>query len=80
MLVALAESSNPPADSGPVTLSVPLPQERFGEMLGVSRQTATALVGDLVDAGLVRWRYGRVSVLDLGALREAARAGGNSRP
>ena len=80
VLVALAESSNPPADSGPVTLSVPLPQERFGEMLGVSRQTATALVGDLVDAGLVRWRYGRVSVLDLGALREAARAGGNSRP
>jgi len=71
LLVALAEASGARAGDGPVTLAVPLSQERLGEMLGVSRQTATGLVRDLVEAGLIRWRYGRVSVPDLAALREA---------
>ena len=62
------------ADAGPLTLPVPLSQERFGELLGVSRQTAAGLVRDLVDAGLVRWEYGRVSVPDLVALRAAGKA------
>jgi CRP-like cAMP-binding protein len=72
LLVSLAEASGLPAEGGPVTIGVHMPQERLGEMLGVSRQTATALVRDLADAGLIRWNYGRVSVLNLPALRETA--------
>ena len=48
------------------------PQERLGDMLGVSRQTATAVVRCLVRDGLVQWRCGRVTLLDLLRLRARA--------
>jgi len=72
VLLGLAESTGVHPSGAPVTIGLRLPQERLGEMLGVSRQTATTLVRELTQAGVVRWRYGRVTVLDLGALREIA--------
>jgi CRP-like cAMP-binding protein len=72
VLLGLAESTGAHASDTPVTIGVHLPQERLGEMLGVSRQTATALARDLTEAGVLRWHYGRVTVLDLRALREIA--------
>jgi len=75
LLVAFAEAGGLTAGGGPLKLGVRLPQERLGEMLGVSRQTATALVRDLVDTGLIRWSYGRVSVVDLDGLRALAGPG-----
>lgn len=64
LLLALAASNGTRTGSGGLVIGLRLPQERLGEMLGVSRQTATALVGDLVRDGLVHWRYGRVTLLD----------------
>ena len=52
-----------------------LPQERLAELLGTSRQWATSLVRELSKAGLVEWRYGRVTVLDVQALRQLAGRG-----
>lgn len=52
-----------------------LPQERLAELIGTSRQWATSLVRELTQAGLVEWRYGRVTVLDVPALRALAGQG-----
>jgi CRP-like cAMP-binding protein len=51
-------------EAGPVTIDFRLTQERFAEMLGVSRQAATPLLRAFVRDGLLRWRYGRVTLLD----------------
>lgn len=66
------------AANGPVVVSVRMPQERLAEMLGVSRQWATSLVREMTQAGLVEWRYGRVTVLNLAGLRSIAEEGINS--
>lgn len=57
---------------GPVAIELRLSQERLAELLGTSRQWATALVRELSAAGLVEWRYGRATVLDVQALRALA--------
>lgn len=82
LLLALAASSGLRTESGSVVIALRVPQERLGEMLGVSRQTATALVGDLVRDGLVQWRYGRVTLLDPARLQlvHAAAEPGHDRP
>jgi Mn-dependent DtxR family transcriptional regulator len=51
----------------------------MAELLGVSRQWATGLVRDMCRSGLVRWRYGRVTVLDLEGLRAIAEGSVNVR-
>ncbi|MCU0923089.1 MAG: helix-turn-helix domain-containing protein, partial [Burkholderiaceae bacterium] len=58
-----------------VVIGMRLPQERFAEMLGISRQWATLLVREFVAAGLVEWRYGRVTLLDPQALQALAASG-----
>ena len=59
--------------NGAVALPMQLSQERLAEMLGISRQWATGLVREMCDAGLITWRYGRVTVVDLEGLRAIAR-------
>lgn len=52
-----------------------LSQERLAELLGTSRQWATLVVRELSAAGVVEWRYGRVTILDVDALRAVAANG-----
>lgn len=73
-LVGLADGGDAAA-RGAVVIPMRLPLERLAEVLGVSRQWATALVRELTDAGLVEWRYGRITVLDLARLRAIAASG-----
>jgi CRP/FNR family transcriptional regulator, cyclic AMP receptor protein len=80
LLLGLARPVDGPAGDGTAELSVRLPRERLAEMLGVSRQWATQLVHELAKAGLVSWRYGRVTLLDLEALRALASGGVNAPP
>jgi CRP-like cAMP-binding protein len=67
----LSKGSKDGIDSG-LTLDFHLSQERLADMLGISRQWATKVVRELAQAGLVQWRYGRVTVLDVQALRALA--------
>jgi CRP-like cAMP-binding protein len=76
LLLSLTAPGCTRSTAGPVAIGLHLPQERLGEMLGVSRQTATGLVRELVDDGLVHWRYGRVTLLDLPRLQAIAAEGG----
>ena len=68
VLLGLVAKSGKDTGDGPVAIDLRLPQERLAEMLGTSRQWASALVRELSDAGLVEWRYGRVTVLNVKAL------------
>ena len=75
LLLGMLEMGDRPAAPGPVHIELRLPQERLAELLGTSRQWATSLVRELSKAGLVEWRYGRVTVLDVQALRQLAGRG-----
>jgi CRP-like cAMP-binding protein len=79
LLTGLARSSGIAAQGQPVVVEQRLSQEMVAEMLGISRQWASTLVRDLVADGILRWRYGRVTVLDFERLRELAEQGINSR-
>jgi CRP/FNR family transcriptional regulator, cyclic AMP receptor protein len=71
LLLGVAETAGH-RPTAAVEIGLRLPQEQLGKLLGVSRQTAAGLVRDLVRDGLVRWRYGRVTLLDLPRLRALA--------
>lgn len=75
LLLGLLTKGGKDDHDGPVAIELHLPQERLAELLGTSRQWATALVRELSSAGLVAWRYGRVTVLDVHALRSLAARG-----
>jgi CRP-like cAMP-binding protein len=49
-----------------------LTQESLGEMLGVRRQSVSAVAGVLQKAGLIRYRHGQMTVLDRPGLEAAA--------
>jgi CRP-like cAMP-binding protein len=51
---------------------LPLTQEFMAQMLGVQRTSVTLIVGRLQQAGLIKTRRGRVAVIDLEGLRDAA--------
>ena len=74
LLVSLAVSSGESRGKA-VLIGLRLTQDRLAEMLALSRQTTTALLREMTDAGLVEWRYGRATVLDMGRLRDIADAG-----
>jgi CRP/FNR family transcriptional regulator, cyclic AMP receptor protein len=80
LLLGLAQPDDGPMGAGRADLSVRLSRERLAEMLGVSRQWATQLVNELTAAGLVSWRYSRVTLLDLEGLQALASIGVNGRP
>lgn len=50
-----------------------LSQEQLAAMLAISRQTANGVLKDLQARGIVRLTYGEIEILDLEALRTAAR-------
>ena len=75
LLLGMLARNGKDGERGPVPIEVRMPQERLAELLGTSRQWATALVRELSNAGLVEWRYGRVTVLDVQALRSLASRG-----
>jgi CRP-like cAMP-binding protein len=79
LLTDLARSADSIAPGQPIPIAARLSQEMVAEMLGISRQWASTLVRDLVADGVLRWRYGRVTVLDFERLREIAEQGINSR-
>jgi CRP-like cAMP-binding protein len=51
---------------------LPFTQEFLAEMLGVRRTSVTAVAHTLQAAGLIRYSRGRIHILDLEALKEAA--------
>ncbi len=57
---------------GPIGIDMKLPQDKLAEMLAISRQWAAQLIREMVDDGLLQWRYGRVTLLDLPRLRALA--------
>ena len=78
LLLRLATKDIGDGQTGPVTVALRLSHERVAEMLGISRQWATSLVRELTVAGIVAWRYGRVTVRDLPALKALASQGINA--
>lgn len=60
------------AQAEPVVIDMPLSQERLAEMLAISRQWTTQIIREMVEDGLLHWRYGRATLLDLERLRVLA--------
>lgn len=78
ILTGMARSAGSVAAGRPVLIGQRLSQELVAEMLGISRQWASSLIRDLVNDGLVQWRYGRVTVLDFARLSAMAEQGINA--
>jgi len=53
---------------------IPLQQEQLGQLLSLSRQTTNLMLRQLVSAGCIETRYGKVVVLDRAALLRLAQA------
>jgi Mn-dependent DtxR family transcriptional regulator len=51
---------------------VPLTQEFLAEMLGVWRTTVTLLAQELQKRGIIKYRRGKIAILDRAALDTAA--------
>jgi CRP-like cAMP-binding protein len=52
--------------------ALPLTQEVLSQMLGVRRTTVTLVARALQEAGLIRYKRGRIVILDRAGLEEAA--------
>lgn len=78
LLGLLDDEQRAAADGRAVHIHVRLPQGRLAEMLAISRQWTSQLIQEMTRDGLLRWRYGRVTLLDLERLR--AVAGGSISP
>ena len=50
---------------------MPLTQEFLSQMLGVQRSSVTLVARKLQDAGLIRYRRGRIQVLDVEGLQDS---------
>ena len=72
ILMDLLAKDGKDRSTGSALIGLRLPQERLAELLGTSRQWATGLVRELTQAGLIEWRYGRVTVRDVPAMRALA--------
>ena len=75
LLLGMLADSGQDGEPGPAHIGRRLSQERLAELLGTSRQWAAALVRELSNAGIVKWRYGGATVLDVQALRRLAATG-----
>ena len=51
---------------------IPLTQELLSQMLGVARTGVTMTAGALSQSGLIRYRRGRITILDRAALADAS--------
>lgn len=72
LLLGLLEPAGRGA-TGSVAIEFRLTQQRFAEMLGVTRQALTPLLQAMVRDGLLRWHYGRVTLLDAPRLEARAK-------
>ena len=61
------------ANPGPAprAIRLPLTQEFLSQMLGVQRSSVTLVARKLQDAGLIRYRRGRIQVLDVEGLQDS---------
>ncbi len=73
LLVRLAEEQGLARDDGEVRLDGPITQREIAAMVGSTRQSVNKLLGQLVDDGLVRIDRDAIVILDVAALRRAAR-------
>lgn len=73
VLLRIARTEGEPGPRGTV-IKPRLTQEQLGALIGVSRQTAVQHLRDLVERGLVGWRYGRATLLDVAGLQALAAA------
>lgn len=69
LLFALGSEIDPSSD-GPLQLRISLTHEELASMLGSSRESVTRAMKILRDDGVVRVRAGRITILQMGALRE----------
>lgn len=69
-IIRQVESAETGAGDSP--RQVPMSQQVMAELLGVSRPTVASLVRSFEAQGLIRWHYGRISILDMEKLLEAA--------
>jgi CRP-like cAMP-binding protein len=60
------------AGDKPLPVKLTLTQQELGELLGLTRATINAALGDFEHRALVQRSYGRLDVLDLDGLRLAA--------
>jgi CRP/FNR family cyclic AMP-dependent transcriptional regulator len=58
---------------GPRTAQVALTHEQLAALVGTSRETATKVLGELADRGLIRLARGKITILD--PARVSAEAG-----
>ena len=78
-LVQMAQGHDQWADRLRTHRELAVSQEQLARMLGLSRQTTNQILQDLQQAGWLQVRRGRLEVLNLPALRDAA-AFGQTRP
>lgn len=69
LLASLAERQ-PPRLFRPGQREVHLTHEQLADLVGTHRETATKVLNELREAGLIELRRGRVIVLDVAALRD----------
>lgn len=58
-----------------VSITLRLSQERLGELVGVSRQTAATHIRNMVESRLLSWHYGHITIRDMERLRIIAAQG-----
>ncbi len=73
-LIHLTSAHGEPTSEG-ISIKLRLSQERLGELVGVSRQTAAAHIRSMTTAGLLRWQYGHVTIQDIARLQAIAAQG-----
>ncbi len=57
---------------GPRTAQVALTHEQLAALVGTSRETATKVLGDFADRGLIRLARGKITILDPAAISAEA--------
>lgn len=79
-LVQMAQGHDQWADRLRTHRELAVSQEQLARMLGLSRQTTNQILQNLQQAGWLQVRRGRLEVLDLPALRDAAAFGQTRAP
>jgi CRP-like cAMP-binding protein len=57
---------------GPRTAQVALTHEQLAALVGTSRETATKVLGELADRGLIRLARGKITIVDLAGISAEA--------
>lgn len=79
VLLRLARTEGEPAGEG-LAIKLRLSQQRVGELIGVTRQTAMQHLHEMQKRGLIGLHYGRVTLLDPAGLQALAASQGAVRP